>query len=78
MLETNFRMQEKAEEKFSCKQKNDYPQREISNEQTYSYLLSRVMLSLASAALREDSAGFKSLFNGKDLSGWDGNPKFWS
>ena len=22
--------------------------------------------------------GFKSLFNGKDLSGWNGNPKFWS
>ena len=23
-------------------------------------------------------AGFKSIFNGKDLDGWDGNPKFWS
>jgi len=23
-------------------------------------------------------AGFVSLFNGKDLAGWDGNPKFWS
>lgn len=22
--------------------------------------------------------GFKSLFNGKDLTGWDANPKFWS
>jgi hypothetical protein len=22
--------------------------------------------------------GFQTLFNGKDLSGWDGNPKFWS
>lgn len=22
--------------------------------------------------------GFKSLFNGKDLTGWDGNPKLWS
>lgn len=22
--------------------------------------------------------GFKALFNGKDLSGWDGDPKFWS
>src|SRR5512133_1718832 len=22
--------------------------------------------------------GFQSLFNGKDLSGWDGNPKLWS
>ncbi|MFN0053083.1 MAG: family 16 glycoside hydrolase [Planctomycetales bacterium] len=26
----------------------------------------------------EPEPGFKSLFNGKDLSGWDGNPKFWS
>jgi type 1 glutamine amidotransferase len=25
-----------------------------------------------------DELGFKSLFNGKDLSGWDGNPAFWS
>ena len=23
-------------------------------------------------------AGFHSLFNGKDLSGWDGNTKFWT
>jgi type 1 glutamine amidotransferase len=26
----------------------------------------------------EVEPGFKSLFNGKDLAGWDGNPKFWS
>ena len=26
----------------------------------------------------DDAALFKNLFNGKDLSGWDGNPKFWS
>ncbi len=26
----------------------------------------------------EDEADFKPLFNGKDLDGWDGNPKFWS
>ncbi|MEM7386210.1 MAG: family 16 glycoside hydrolase, partial [Verrucomicrobiota bacterium] len=24
-----------------------------------------------------DADGFKSLFNGKDLTGWDGNPKLW-
>ena len=24
-----------------------------------------------------DEAGFKSLFNGKDLTGWDGDKKFW-
>ena len=25
-----------------------------------------------------DTEGFVSLFNGRDLTGWDGNPKFWS
>jgi hypothetical protein len=25
-----------------------------------------------------ESAGMKSLFNGKDLSGWDGDPRLWS
>ncbi len=34
------------------------------------------LLSLAQAAVPEE--GFKSLFNGKDLSGWDGNKKYWS
>jgi hypothetical protein len=32
-------------------------------------------LLLAAASLH---AGEKSLFNGKDLSGWEGNPKLWS
>ncbi|HMJ88936.1 MAG TPA: DUF1080 domain-containing protein [Candidatus Acidoferrum sp.] len=31
----------------------------------------------ACAALAQE-AGFKSLFNGKDLTGWDGNPALWS
>jgi type 1 glutamine amidotransferase len=31
-----------------------------------------------SALAADEEPGFKSLFNGKDLSGWDGNPKFWS
>jgi len=26
----------------------------------------------------EPQAGFKSIFNGKDLTGWDGNPALWS
>lgn len=30
------------------------------------------------AASGADEAGFKPIFNGKDLEGWDGNPKFWS
>jgi uncharacterized protein (TIGR03067 family) len=25
-----------------------------------------------------DATGFRKLFNGKDLTGWDGNPKLWS
>ena len=26
----------------------------------------------------DDESGFVPIFNGKDLDGWDGNPKFWS
>jgi type 1 glutamine amidotransferase len=43
-----------------------------------------LLVSVASAYLpsailaADDDPGFKSLFNGKDLSGWEGNPKFWS
>ncbi len=37
-------------------------------------------LFLASPAARaaDDDDGFKSIFDGKKLEGWDGNPKFWS
>ena len=31
-----------------------------------------------SLAVAEDEVGFKAIFNGEDLEGWDGNPKFWS
>jgi hypothetical protein len=30
------------------------------------------------ALVAETENGFQSLFNGKDLTGWDGNPKLWS
>ena len=30
------------------------------------------------ALLADDEAGFKPIFNGRTLDGWDGNPKFWS
>lgn len=44
--------------------------------------LAAVVLSTCILAPRlfsaEDGGDFKSIFNGKDLSGWDGNPKFWS
>ena len=43
-------------------------------------LLSMSLLSvvLAGSARADDEPGFKSIFNGRDLAGWDGNPKFWS
>ena len=40
-------------------------------------LLCLVVSHLAIAA-DADEAGFQPLFNGQDLSGWDGNPAFWS
>lgn len=40
------------------------------------------MLALSSVCLRilaaDVETGFQSIFNGKDLTGWDGNPKLWS
>src|SRR6266446_6450370 len=41
---------------------------------TSALLLAQTVL----AAGADVENGFKSLFNGKDLSGWDGNPKLWS
>jgi len=35
-----------------------------------------VLIVLNAAA--GDEQGFQKIFNGKDLAGWDGNPKFWS
>jgi hypothetical protein len=35
-------------------------------------------LPKACAADSDSEAGFRSLFNGNDLTGWEGNPKFWS
>jgi hypothetical protein len=40
-------------------------------------LAAACMMGSASAAEPQDAAG-KSLFDGKTLSGWDGDPKFWS
>ena len=30
------------------------------------------------AAVAASPAGWRSLFNGRDLSGWDGDPRMWS
>lgn len=40
--------------------------------------LGAVCLATTSPAFAAEEAGFQSLFNGKDLGGWDGNPKLWS
>ncbi|WP_395749613.1 family 16 glycoside hydrolase [Prosthecobacter sp.] len=37
-----------------------------------------LLLSLLFATTATAQEGFKPLFNGKDLSGWDGNPELWS
>jgi len=37
-----------------------------------------VALALSPALLADDESGFKPIFNGTSLDGWDGNPKFWS
>jgi hypothetical protein len=37
-----------------------------------------VLLAAAPAAPAQDKDGFKPLFDGKSLDGWDGNPKLWS
>lgn len=46
-------------------------------------VLSAILLSLPAFAAEElpipsENDGFVSLFNGKDLSGWDGDPRLWS
>lgn len=37
-----------------------------------------VVAADAPAAAPPETSGMQSLFNGKDLSGWDGDPKLWS
>ncbi|REK19078.1 MAG: DUF1080 domain-containing protein [Planctomycetota bacterium] len=37
-----------------------------------------VALAAARAVHADDEAGFKPIFNGKDLDGWEGKPEFWS
>jgi type 1 glutamine amidotransferase len=42
------------------------------------FALAAIALSALPVAAADDDAGFKPIFNGKDLSGWDGRPEFWS
>ena len=37
-----------------------------------------VCAGLLAPVLRAADAGFKPIFNGRDLTGWDGDPRFWS
>lgn len=41
-------------------------------------MIMTICLLAAGAVSQSLEPGFKSLFNGRDLSGWDGDPKFWS
>lgn len=43
-----------------------------------SLALLSVGLSAVAFSAQAAEAGFKSIFNGKDLAGWEGNTKFWS
>ncbi|HYE33070.1 MAG TPA: family 16 glycoside hydrolase [Methylomirabilota bacterium] len=48
---------------------------------TFSFLLGLCVAAVTFAPLQAAEAneeGYKQIFNGKDLSGWDGDPKFWS
>jgi putative heme-binding domain-containing protein len=37
-----------------------------------------LVFALCASATFADEEGFESLFNGKDLTGWEGNPELWS
>jgi|GEM_PF-525344 len=41
-------------------------------------LLTTALAQFSLAALAADEAGFKSIFNGKDLTGWEGRKEHWS
>ena len=45
---------------------------------TYTALFALLLLALAPLLTAQEKDGFRSLFNGKDLTGWDGNPELWS
>ncbi len=48
------------------------------NRLTHFFLLLLIALLSTTPGFAAEDPGFKSLFSGTDLSGWDGNPKFWS
>jgi type 1 glutamine amidotransferase len=46
--------------------------------QSFGLFLLCGFLSCHALKAADTEAGFQNLFNGKDLSGWEGDPKFWS
>lgn len=42
------------------------------------FVVTLATLVITACAVSAAESGFKALFNGKDLAGWDGNPKLWS
>lgn len=45
---------------------------------TLSLVLGNLTLMAVAADAPPEPAGMKSIFNGKDLTGWDGDPRLWS
>ena len=45
---------------------------------TAAFLLSALALSNFNSFAADSERGFKKIFNGKDLTGWDGSPDLWS
>src|SRR5947208_15305840 len=53
----------------------------ISSIPSVAFTLSLLAATIALSAVAEEKAvdaGFKSLFNGRDLTGWAGRPQHWS
>ena len=52
----------------------------MNNRSFAPFALSGILLLLAAVTQAADTAesGFKKIFNGKNLAGWEGNAKFWS
>src|ERR1044071_294281 len=53
----------------------------LSISQTVTLMAAQKVVGRPDTTLVDDGKsekGFKSIFNGKDLTGWDGNPKLWS
>ncbi len=43
-----------------------------------SFVVATIVFSALPVRAADDESGFKPIFNGKNLDGWDGRPEFWS